>query len=222
MDFIKKVYDVITGRIGERACLPLSDAGFRIQTGAQLTVRESQMAVFVNEGNLADAFAPGRHKLTTQTLPLLTNLNNWDKLFDSPFKSNVYFFSPRLRLDRKWGTPNPITIRDKDFGMVRLRAFCISSCRLTAPKVFREDVSGTRHLWRTRWPVAQHHDRRDHRRSPATCGSSTWPATSSGSPRRCACTSSRCFPSRPDARLAGGGEHLAAGRNQKTLDTASA
>jgi membrane protease subunit (stomatin/prohibitin family) len=147
MDFIKKQFiDVIHWtEEGEDVLAyryPMQD--FEIQTGAQLTVRESQMAIFVNEGNLADAFVPGRYKLTTQTLPLLTNLNNWDKLFASPFKSDVYFFSTRLRLDRKWGTPNPITIRDKDFGMVRLRAFGIYSYRLTDPKIFHKEVSGTR------------------------------------------------------------------------------
>ena len=147
MDFIKKQFiDVIHWtEDGEEVLAyryPMAD--FEIQNGAQLTVRESQMAVFVNEGNLADAFGPGLYKLTTQTLPVLTNLKNWDKLFDSPFKSDVYFFSTRLRLDRKWGTPNPITIRDKDFGMVRLRAFGIYSYRLSDPKVFHKEVSGTR------------------------------------------------------------------------------
>lgn len=147
MDFIKKQFiDVIHWTEDGDEILayryPMED--FEIQNGAQLTVRESQMAVFINEGNLADAFGPGLYKLTTQTLPLLTNLKNWDKLFASPFKSDVYFFSTRLRLDRKWGTPNPITIRDKDFGMVRLRAFGIYSYRLTDPKVFHREVSGTR------------------------------------------------------------------------------
>ena len=147
MDFIKKQFiDVIHWTEDGDEVLayryPMQD--FEIQSGAQLTVRESQMAVFVNEGTLADAFSPGLYKLTTQTLPLLTNLKNWDKLFASPFKSDVYFFSTRLRLDRKWGTPNPVTIRDKDFGMVRLRAFGIYSYRLTDPKVFHKEVSGTR------------------------------------------------------------------------------
>ena len=86
---------------------PMRD--FEIQYGAQLTVRESQMAVFVDEGKIADVFGPGRYTLTTQTLPLLTNLKNWDKLFQSPFKSDVYFYSTRLQLNQKWGTPNPIT-----------------------------------------------------------------------------------------------------------------
>ena len=147
MDFIKKQFiDVIhwteegDGVLAMR--YPMAD--FEIQYGAQLTVRESQMAVFVNEGKVADVFGPGLYKLTTQTLPLLTNLKNWDKLFDSPFKSDVYFFSTRLQLDRKWGTPNPITIRDKDFGMVRMRAFGIYSYKLADPHKFHSEISGTR------------------------------------------------------------------------------
>ena len=147
MDFIKKQFiDVIQwteqgdGVLAMR--YPMQD--FEIQYGAQLTVRESQMAIFVNEGKIADVFGPGLYKLTTRTLPVLTYLKNWDKLFESPFKSDVYFFSTRLQLDRKWGTPNPITIRDKDFGMVRMRAFGIYSYKLTDPRKLHSEVSGTR------------------------------------------------------------------------------
>ncbi len=150
MDFIKKQFiDVIhwteegDGVLAYR--YPMQD--FEIQNGAQLTVRDSQMAVFVNEGTVADVFGPGLHKLTTQTLPVLTNLKNWDKLFDSPFKSDIYFFSTRLQLDRKWGTPNPITIRDKDFGMVRMRAFGIYSFKLIDPGKFYKEISGTREMY---------------------------------------------------------------------------
>jgi membrane protease subunit (stomatin/prohibitin family) len=121
---------------------PMQD--FEIQNGGTLTVRESQMAVFVNEGQIADVFGPGNHKLTTQTLPLLTNLKNWDKLFDSPFKSDVYFFSTRIQTGRKWGTPQPITIRDKDFDMVRIRAFGMYSYRVADPRKFFTEISGTR------------------------------------------------------------------------------
>ncbi len=146
MDFIKKQFiDIIqwTEEDGETVAWrhPMQD--FEIQYGASLTVRESQMAVFVNEGQVADVFGPGMYKLTTQTLPVLTYLKNWDKLFESPFKSDVYFFSTRQRLDRKWGTPNPITIRDKEFGAVRLRAFGIYSYHLVDPKVFHSTISGT-------------------------------------------------------------------------------
>ena len=148
MDFIKKQFiDIIQWTEGAEDAdtmawrFPMQD--FEIQYGASLTVRETQTALFINEGKLADVFGPGTHKLTTQTLPVLTYLQNWDKLFESPFKSDVYFFSTRQRLDRKWGTPNPITIRDKEFGMVRLRAFGIYSYHLVDPKLFQGSVSGT-------------------------------------------------------------------------------
>ena len=108
---------------GSRFTETVALAGNEIQYGGSLTVRESQMAVFVNEGKVADVFGPGMYKLTTQTLPVLTYLKNWDKLFQSPFKSDVYFFSTRQQIDRRWGTTQPVTIRDKDFGAVRLRAF---------------------------------------------------------------------------------------------------
>ncbi|OWW22675.1 SPFH domain-containing protein [Noviherbaspirillum denitrificans] len=121
--------------------------GFEIQNGAALTVRESQVAVFVNEGQIADVFGPGNYKLTTATLPVLTYLKNWDKLFESPFKSDVYFFSTRVQTGRKWGTPQPITIRDKDFDMVRLRAFGMFSYRVADPKTFFTELSGTREVY---------------------------------------------------------------------------
>jgi membrane protease subunit (stomatin/prohibitin family) len=125
MDFIKKQFiDVIQWTEDSDGTLAwrFPMAGMEIQNGGQL-VRESQMAVFVNEGQVADVFGPGTHKLTTQTLPVLTYLKNWDKLFESPFKSDVYFFSTRQQIDQRWGTSQPVTIRDKDFGAVRLRAF---------------------------------------------------------------------------------------------------
>src|SRR5574343_577796 len=122
-------------------------AEMEIQNGASLTVRDSQVAMFVNEGTVADVFQPGMYKLTTQTLPVLTYLKNWDKLFESPFKSDVYFFSTRTQLDQKWGTPNPITIRDKEFGIVRLRAFGIYSYHLNDPKTFYQKISGTRDIY---------------------------------------------------------------------------
>jgi membrane protease subunit (stomatin/prohibitin family) len=149
-DFLRKQFvDVIhwtedgDGVLAYR--FPMQD--FEIQYGAQLTVRESQMALFVDEGKIADVFAPGRYKLTTQTLPLLTNLKNWDKLFQSPFKSDVYFYSTRLQLNQKWGTANPITIRDKEFGAVRMRAFGIYSYKIADPKTFYLNISGTRELY---------------------------------------------------------------------------
>ena len=124
---------------------PMQD--FEIQNGAILNVRESQVAVFVNEGTIADVFGPGTHKLTTQTLPVLTNLKNWDKLFDSPFKSDVYYFSTRVQTGRKWGTPQPITIRDKDFDMIRVRAFGMYSYRIADARKFFTEISGTREMY---------------------------------------------------------------------------
>jgi membrane protease subunit (stomatin/prohibitin family) len=124
---------------------PMQD--FEIQNGAILNVRESQVAVFVNEGTIADVFGPGTHKLTTNTLPVLTNLKNWDKLFASPFKSDVYFFSTRVQTGRKWGTPQPITIRDKDFDMIRVRAFGMYSYRVADPRKFFTEISGTREVY---------------------------------------------------------------------------
>ncbi|WP_332777901.1 SPFH domain-containing protein [Polaromonas sp.] len=147
MDFIKKQFiDIIQWTESDDGTLawrfPMRD--MEIQYSASLTVRESQMAVFVNEGKVADVFGPGMHKLTTQTIPVLTYLKNWDKLFESPFKSDVYFFSTRQQIDQKWGTPQPITIRDKDFGAVRLRAFGNYSFRVADPKLFYTEISGTR------------------------------------------------------------------------------
>ncbi len=147
MDFIKKQFiDIIQwtetgdGTLAWR--FPMAD--MEIQNGGSLTVRESQIAVFVNEGQVADVFGPGMYKLTTQTLPVLTYLKNWDKLFESPFKSDVYFFSTRQQVDQKWGTPQPITVRDKDFGAVRLRAFGNYSFRISDAKLFHTEISGTR------------------------------------------------------------------------------
>jgi len=121
---------------------PMQD--MEIQYGARLTVRESQMALFVNEGRIADQFGPGLYTLETKTLPLLTNLQHWYTGFESPFKSDVYFFSTRLQTDQRWGTQQPITIRDKDFGMVRLRGFGLYSFHIANPTVFHQKVSGTR------------------------------------------------------------------------------
>jgi membrane protease subunit (stomatin/prohibitin family) len=149
--FLKKQFiDVIAWTEPEEGILawrfPVQD--MEIQNGAQLTVRESQMAAFVNEGRMADVLGPGRYTLNTQTLPLLTNLLNWDKLFASPFKSDVYFFSTRIQVSQRWGTQNPVTIRDRDFGAVRLRAYGIYSYRVADPRVFHAKISGTREIYR--------------------------------------------------------------------------
>jgi membrane protease subunit (stomatin/prohibitin family) len=146
-DFIKKQFiDVLEWTEDGNGVLawryPMADN--EIQNGAVLTVRESQMAVFINEGQIADVFGPGRYTLSTQTLPVLTYLRNWDKLFASPFKSDVIFFSTRQQIDQRWGTQQPVTLRDKDFGAVRLRAFGNYSYRLADPKLFFKEISGTR------------------------------------------------------------------------------
>ena len=147
LDFIGKQFiDVIDwveeddGTLAWR--FPMADR--EIQNGAVLTVRESQLAVFVDQGRVADVFPAGRYTLDTRTLPVLTNLRHWDKLFASPFKSDVYFFSLRHQLDRRWGTAQPITIRDKDFGAIRLRAFGNYSYRLADAHLFHRQLSGTR------------------------------------------------------------------------------
>jgi membrane protease subunit (stomatin/prohibitin family) len=121
---------------------PMQD--LEIENGGRLTVSESQMAAFVNEGKIADVFGPGLHTLNTRNLPLLTDLMNWDKAFESPFKSEVYFFSTRLQIDQKWGTATPITVRDKEFGAVRLRCYGIYSYRIADPRAFFNQISGTR------------------------------------------------------------------------------
>lgn len=110
--------------------------GQEIQTGAKLVVRETQAALFLNEGTLADLFGAGTHTLTTQTLPILTYLQNWDKGFQSPFKSDVFFFNLREQLDQKWGTTQPVTVRDKEFGPLRIRAFGNYAYKISDPKLF--------------------------------------------------------------------------------------
>src|ERR1700732_137656 len=150
-DFITKQFiDVIEWVEPEEGILayryPMQDR--EIQNGGKLTVRDSQAAIFVNEGKVADIFGPGLYTLTTQTLPILTYLRNWDKAFKSPFKSDVYFFSARIQTDQHWGTQNPISIRDKEFGAIRLRGFGIYSYHLSDAKSFYSKISGTRDLYR--------------------------------------------------------------------------
>lgn len=151
MDFLKKqLIDVIDWTEPEPGILawryPMQDR--EIQNGGHLTVRESQMAAFVNEGKMADVFGPGLFTLSTQTLPILTYLKNWATGFQSPFKSDVYFFSTRQQLNQKWGTATPVTIRDKDYGVVRIRAYGIYAYHIADPKVFHTKISGTQELYR--------------------------------------------------------------------------
>ncbi|MBL8524101.1 MAG: SPFH domain-containing protein [Betaproteobacteria bacterium] len=114
-----------------------------IKYGAKLTVREGQMAVFINEGQMADVFKPGMYTLTTQNLPILATLKGWKYGFESPFKAEVYFVSTRKFTDLKWGTPGPATMRDKEFGIVRATAFGIYAIRVKDPGIFIKDISGT-------------------------------------------------------------------------------
>ncbi len=117
--------------------------GNEIKYGAMLTVRESQAAVFVNEGQIADVFEPGMYKLETNNLPILSSLQSWPHGFESPFKAEVYFFNLRRFVDLKWGTRNPIMLRDADYGAVRLRAFGTYAIRISDPEVFLKEIVGT-------------------------------------------------------------------------------
>ncbi|UOB19209.1 SPFH domain-containing protein [Abyssalbus ytuae] len=114
-----------------------------IKNGAKLIVREGQMAVFINEGQLADVFKPGTYELTTQNLPVLATLKGWKYGFNSPFKAEVYFVSTRIFTDEKWGTKNPITLSDGRFGLVEIRAYGTYTFRITDPGKFIIDVVGT-------------------------------------------------------------------------------
>ena len=120
-----------------------------IKMGAQLTVRENQVALFVNEGKAADLFTPGRYELSTQNIPILTTLRGWKYGFQSPFKAELYFFNTRLFTDLKWGTTNPVMMRDTEFGMIRLRAFGTYAMKIADPKLFFNTVVGTQGLTTT-------------------------------------------------------------------------
>ncbi|MCW5698339.1 MAG: SPFH domain-containing protein [Rhodospirillales bacterium] len=117
--------------------------GNEIKYGAQLTVRESQVAVFVSQGRIADVFEPGMYTLGTQNMPIFTTLESWPHGFQSPFKAEVYFVNTRRFTDLKWGTKHPITLRDKEFGPVRLRAFGTYVIRIKDPVVFLKEIVGT-------------------------------------------------------------------------------
>ena len=121
--------------------------GKEIMMGAQLTVRESQVAIFVNEGELADVFEPGRYELKTSNMPILTALKSWKYGFNSPFKSDVYFVNTKQFLDMKWGTSNPVMMRDAEFGMIRVRAYGIYSFRVSDASRFLKEVFGTAALF---------------------------------------------------------------------------
>ncbi|MCB0371116.1 MAG: SPFH domain-containing protein [Bdellovibrionales bacterium] len=147
--FKKQLIDVIDWTEDTEGVLsvryPMEDR--EIQNGAQLTVRQSQVALFVNEGEVADLFPPGMHTIETRNLPVLTNLNNWEMGFKSPFKSDIYFFSMKEHIDQKWGTATPITVRDKDFGAIRVRAYGTYSYRIKNPKIFFQKIVGSKELF---------------------------------------------------------------------------
>jgi membrane protease subunit (stomatin/prohibitin family) len=146
MSFISKQFiDIIQWTEDEPGTLayryPMQD--MEIQNGGKLVVRETQRAAFFNEGKFADQFGAGTYTLNTKTLPILTYLQNWDKLFESPFKSDVYFFSLREQIDQKWGTTQPITIRDKEYGPLRIRAHGIYSYKIADVVTFWTKLCGT-------------------------------------------------------------------------------
>ncbi len=120
-----------------------------IKMGAQLTVRENQVAIFINEGQVADLFKPGRYELSTQNMPIMTTLRSWKYGFDSPFKAEVYFFNTRLFTDLKWGTQNPVMMRDAEFGMIRMRAFGTYAMRIADAKELFRTIVGTQGLTTT-------------------------------------------------------------------------
>ena len=120
---------------------PVADK--EIKNGAQLTVRESQVAIFVNEGEIADVFTPGRYSLTTANLPILTKLQSWKYGFNSPFKAEVYFVNTRQFTGLKWGTSNPFALRDADFGICRIRGFGSYALKVVDASTFLKEVFGT-------------------------------------------------------------------------------
>lgn len=120
-----------------------------IKMGARLVVRESQTAVFINEGVLADVFQPGTYTLETRNLPILSTLKGWKYGFDSPFKAEVYFVNTRQFTDFKWGTKNPVLVRDPEFGAVRIRAFGAYAIRVIDPATLLRESTGTDAQFRT-------------------------------------------------------------------------
>jgi excisionase family DNA binding protein len=146
MDFIKgELIEIIEWTDDSRDTLSyrFPDDDKEIKRGAQLIVRESQVAQFVYLGQFGDLFAPGKHTLTTDNIPVLTTLKGWKYGFESPFKADVYYLVTRLFAGNKWGTSNPVMMRDSDFGIVRLRAFGTYDFRIVEPQRFLKEVAGT-------------------------------------------------------------------------------
>src|SRR4249920_113679 len=146
MDFIKgELLEVIEWTDDSRDTLSFRfpDDDKAIKRGAQLIVRESQMVQFVYLGEFADTYGPGKHTLTTDNIPVLTKLKSWKYGFESPFKADVYYVTTRLFTGNKWGTSNPVMVRDQDFGIVRLRAFGTYDFKIVDPQKFLKEVAGT-------------------------------------------------------------------------------
>ena len=151
MDFIKGEFiDVIewTDDSRDTLCYRFPDEDKAIKNGAQLIVRESQVAQFMYLGQFGDTFGPGRHSLTTDNIPVLTKLQSWKYLFNSPFKADVFYVITRLLTGNKWGTANPVMVRDDDFGIVRLRAFGTFDFKIINPPLFIKEVAGSDHHFR--------------------------------------------------------------------------
>src|SRR6187549_1844799 len=148
MDFIKgELLEIIEWTEDSRDTLSwrFPDEDKAIKRGAQLIVRESQVAQFVYLGEFGDTFGPGQHQLVTDNIPILTRIKSWPYGFESPFKADVYFVVTRLFTGNKWGTANPVMLRDNDFGVVRVRAFGTYDFRITDPKTFLREVAGSDH-----------------------------------------------------------------------------
>ena len=150
-DFIRSQFiDIIEWNDDSRDTLSyrFPDEDKEIKRGAQLIVRESQVVQFVYLGEFGDTFGPGKHSLTTDNIPVLSRLKGWKYGFESPFKADVYYVISRLFTGNKWGTSNPVMMRDKDFGIVRIRAFGTYDFRVVDPKKFLKEVAGTDHHFR--------------------------------------------------------------------------
>lgn len=146
IDFLKRQFiDIIEWTDDSRDTLSyrFPDEDKEIKNGAQLIVRESQVAQFVYLGEFGDKFGPGKHSLTTDNIPILTNLKSWKYAFESPFKADVYYVVTRLFTGNKWGTANPVMMRDADFGIVRLRAYGTYDFRIVDVPKFLKEVAGT-------------------------------------------------------------------------------
>jgi excisionase family DNA binding protein len=151
MDFIRgELIEIIEWTDDSRDTLAFRwpDQDKEIKNGAQLIVRESQVAQFVYLGQFGDTFGPGKHSLVTQNIPVLSTLAGWKYGFDSPFKCDVYYLTTRLFTGNKWGTSNPVMLRDNDFGIVRVRAFGTFDFKIVDPKVFLKEVAGSDHHFR--------------------------------------------------------------------------